>query len=193
MTSPGLTKRFDEAFLFAHELHGRQVRKGTQVPYIAHLMSVAALVIEDGGDEDQAIAALLHDAAEDQGGLETLEEIRTRFGDTVSAIVRGCSDTFANPKPPWRARKDAYLHHLETASPAVRRVSLADKLHNARTLLSDLRIDGISTFERFRGGKEGTLWYYHSLVNIFEKTSESPMVYELAQVVDELERIANGL
>ena len=187
-----LTSRFNEAFRYAAHLHTRQVRKGSGTPYIAHLMSVAALVLEDGGDEDQAIAALLHDAVEDQGGLATLAEIQQRFGERVAGIVDGCTDTYETPKPAWRWRKERYVCHLRAAPVEVRRVSLADKLHNARTLLNDLRQDGERTWQYFNGGQEGTLWYYHTLVEIFREVCTSPMVEELARVVAEVERLARA-
>ncbi|NLG72238.1 MAG: HD domain-containing protein [Chloroflexi bacterium] len=185
-----LSSRFESAFLLASRLHADQVRKGTTIPYISHLMAVAALVLEAGGDEDQAIAALLHDAVEDQGGKEVLEEIQDRFGPRVAAMVAALSDTDQTPKPPWRERKVAYLAHLQFASPEVLRISLADKLHNARTILSDLREQGNATWERFNGGREGSLWYYRSLADIFLERCPSPMAYELDQVVTELEKIS---
>ncbi len=144
---------FQKALIFADRLHADQKRKGTEVPYIAHLLSVAALVIEAGGDENERIAALLHDAVEDQGGHETLEEIRREFGEQVAAIVEGCTDAYTNPKPPWRERKETYLGHLPDASLSVRRVSLADKLHNARSILRDLQIFGPKVWDRFTGGR----------------------------------------
>lgn len=194
MKYPGLTPRFDEAFSLARELHSDQLRKGTEVPYLAHLMAVAAMVLEDGGDEDQAIAALLHDAVEDQGGYATLEEIRRRFGSHVAGIVEGLSDSFVMPKPPWRARKENYLAHLADQAPVeVLRVSLADKLHNARSLVLDLRKFGPDVWKRFRGGREGTLWYYQRLVGIFQAQCDSPMVGELARVVDDLIRLDHSL
>jgi len=185
-----LSSRFESAFLLASRLHADQVRKGTTIPYISHLMAVAALVLEAGGDEDQAIAALLHDAVEDQGGKEVLEEIQDRFGPRVAAMVAALSDTDQTPKPPWRERKVAYLAHLQFASPEVLRISLADKLHNARTILSDLREQGNATWERFNGGRDGSLWYYRSLADIFLERCPSPMAYELDQVVTELEKIS---
>lgn len=183
-----LGPRFNDALTYALELHGRQRRKGSGVPYIAHLLAVAALVIEDGGDEDQAIAGLLHDAVEDQGGRKTLETIRQRFGERVALIVEGCSDTDQTPKPPWRQRKNAYIAHLRTASPEVRRVSLADKLHNSRSILNDL-LSGECVWERFKGGKEGTLWYYRSLLEVFRQTDTSAMVQEFAWVVERIEAL----
>jgi (p)ppGpp synthase/HD superfamily hydrolase len=182
----GLTNRFVEAFIYAFSLHNGQYRKGTQIPYIAHLMAVTALVLEGGGDEDQAIAALLHDAAEDQGGLETLREIRKRFGKRVALIVEECSDTFSDPKPPWRKRKQTYLTHLRDASEDSHLVSLADKLHNAQSILWDLQESGDEIFEKFNGGKEGTLWYYDQLVNAFQNINYHFYVEILKRVVAQI-------
>ncbi len=185
-----LTARFEEALVYATQLHARQKRKGTHIPYVAHLLSVAALVLEDGGDEDEAIAALLHDAVEDQGGRATLEEIRRRFGERVAAIVEACSDADTIPKPPWRARKERYLEHLHQAPADVRRISAADKLHNARAILADLRSSGEKVWERFTGGKDGTLWYYRKLVSAYREAGTNPIVEELDLVVSEIERLA---
>ncbi|MDI6696477.1 MAG: HD domain-containing protein [Anaerolineales bacterium] len=185
-----LTHRFEEALQYALDVHRNQLRKGSETPYISHLLAVAALVLEDGGDEDQAIAALLHDAPEDQGGLQVLEEIRQRFGERVAGIVHGCTDTYQSPKPPWRERKEAYLEHLIHASPEVRRVSLADKLHNARSILTDLLRSGDAVWERFNGGREGTFWYYRRLLEIFRNVDESPLVVELGWVMERIEKVA---
>ncbi len=185
--------RFEKALVFATRLHADQRRKGTPVPYISHLLAVASLVLEQGGDEDQTIAALLHDAVEDQGGQATLDEIRRRFGDRVAEIVEECTDAFTTPKPPWRERKEAYLAHLPQASAAVRLVSVADKLHNARTILADYRQLGEALWDRFNGGKEGTLWYYRALVETFQAAGWSfPLVEELDRVISELERLASA-
>jgi (p)ppGpp synthase/HD superfamily hydrolase len=184
-----LTTRFEEALLFATRLHAKQVRKATDTPYIAHLMSVTALVLEAGGDEDQAIAALLHDAPEDQGGEAVLDEIRRRFGERVALIVDGCTDTYQTPKPPWRARKEAYLRRLETEPAEIRLVALADKVHNARTIVIALQQDGNSTWERFTGGKTGSLWYYRSLTAIFERTDPGLLSTELSHLTAEMERL----
>jgi (p)ppGpp synthase/HD superfamily hydrolase len=184
-----LTQRFKEALDYALELHGDQQRKGSDTPYVAHLLAVASLVLEDGGDEEQAIAALLHDAPEDQGGRETLEAIRQRFGDRVADIVHGCTDTYETPKPPWRQRKEDYLEHLKIAPVEVRRVSLADKLHNARSILTDLLRSGEDVWERFNGGKDGTLWYYRSLLVVFRSRSDSPLVTELGWVLQRIESL----
>jgi GTP pyrophosphokinase len=185
-----LTTRFNDALQFAAGLHAQQVRKGSEVPYLAHLMSVASLALENGAGEDEAIAALLHDAIEDQGGAPTREEIRRRFGDTVTAIVDGCTDTEVLPKPPWRARKEAYIAHLAGASPSVRLVSSCDKLHNARSLLADFRQLGDALWSRFTGKKDGTLWYYRALIDAYRRAGGTPLVDELDRVVSELERLA---
>jgi (p)ppGpp synthase/HD superfamily hydrolase len=162
-----LTDRFDEAFRLAHRLHRTQLRKGTPIPYISHLMTVAALVVEHGGDEDQAIAALLHDAAEDQGGAQTLAGISATFGEGVAAIVSDCTDAWSEPKPPWRARKEAYLTQLPGKPERSLLVSLADKTHNAEAILLDYRALGPSLWQRFNGGADGTRWYYGALAGVF--------------------------
>jgi (p)ppGpp synthase/HD superfamily hydrolase len=162
-----LTGRYDEAFRYAHELHGTQMRKGTSIPYISHLMIVSALVIENGGSEDQAIGALLHDAAEDQGGTATLEDVRVRFGNAVAEIVSDCTDAWDEPKPDWRPRKEIYLAGLPAKPPRSLLVSLADKTHNAEAILFDYRILGDGLWSRFNGGATGTRWYYQELAKIF--------------------------
>ncbi len=190
-----LTDRFHSARTSASRLHAKQRRKGKNVPYVAHLLGVAALVLEAGGDEDQAIAALLHDAVEDQGGLPQLDEIRREFGGRVAVIVTDCSDSFTQPKPDWYERKKKYLEHLPTTSPDVLLVSAADKLHNARTILADWREEGDRVFERFKGKKQGTLWYYRALTDTFLSIPYgSPglrrMVEELGRVVGKIEQKA---
>ncbi len=185
-----LTARFEQALVYASRLHARQLRKGSATPYVSHLLAVAALVLEHGGDEDQAIAALLHDAVEDQGGPPTLAAIRRRFGSVVAGIVAACSDTDVTPKPPWRPRKQAYLQHLRTAPAAVRLVSAADKLHNARTTVADLRAQGPRVWKRFHAGPEEQLWYYRSLVAIFRRRGPGALAEELARVVSEMEALA---
>jgi (p)ppGpp synthase/HD superfamily hydrolase len=184
-----LSERFTEALTFATQLHAEQIRKGSGVPYIAHLLGVASIALEYGANEDEAIAALLHDAIEDQGGDATRAEIRRRFGDTVTAIVDGCTDADTDPKPPWRQRKEDYIAHIPTASVAVRLVSAADKLHNSRSILKDYRVLGDALWERFKGGKEGTLWYYRSLVTAFSGVEVTPLIEELNRVVSELEQL----
>lgn len=190
MPKPKLTNRFEEALVYATKLHARQTRKRAGTPYIAHLLSVTALVLESGGGEDEAIAALLHDAVEDQGGQKTLEEIRRRFGENVAEIVLSCTDAYSFPKPPWQERKESYIDHLKEASHESRRVSLADKLHNARSILRDLRLEGDKTWEKFNGGKDGTLWYYRTLLDVFTEYEDNFMVDELERVVSEIEYLA---
>jgi (p)ppGpp synthase/HD superfamily hydrolase len=183
-----LGARFEAALVEAARLHADQVRKQTNVPYVSHLLAVCGLVLEDGGDEDEAIAALLHDAVEDQGGAPTLQRIREAFGDRVADIVDGCSDTDQTPKPPWRARKEAYLAHLAdpATTPSVLRVSAADKLHNARSVLSDRRDAGDAVWDRFNAGKDDQLWYYRSLVEIFRRRMPGGLTEQLADAVEEL-------
>jgi (p)ppGpp synthase/HD superfamily hydrolase len=185
-----LSARFEDALTLATRLHDGQTRKDTVTPYIAHLMAVAGLVLEQGGSEDQAIAALLHDAIEDQGHKVTLDEIRQRFGAAVAQIVDGCTDARVLPKPPWRERKQAFIAYLRDAPAAVRLVAAADKLHNARTILNDYRRVGEAVWERFNGGKAGTLWYYRALVETLQMAGPTPLVQELDRVVSELERLA---
>lgn len=186
-----MSERFTEALTYATHLHANQTRKGSGVPYIAHLLGVASIVLENGGNEDEAIAALLHDAIEDQGGAATREEIRRRFGNTVTEIVNGCTDAETIPKPPWRQRKEEYIAHIPTASPSVLLVSCADKLYNARSILNDYRVLGESVWERFKGGKEGSLWYYRAVVDAFCKTGSTPLIAELERVVSELEKLVS--
>ena len=184
-----LSTRFEDALTFATRLHADQARKGTTIPYISHLLAVTSIVLEQGGNEDEAIAALLHDAIEDQGGASTREEIRRRFGETVVEIVNGCTDAEVVPKPPWRRRKEAYIAHLRDAPASVRLVSAADKLHNARAILADYRSVGESLWKRFHGGKTGTLWYYRTLVDVLRKTGPAPLFEELERVVSEIETL----
>ncbi len=185
-----LSVRFTRAVAYAARLHARQKRKGTERPYIAHLLGVASIVLEHGGDEDAAIAARLHDAVEDQGGRPRLSEIRRKFGTHVARIVDGCTDAYTDPKPPWLERKKKYLARLPQASAEVRLVSAADKLHNAREILADYRQVGEALWNRFHGRKERTLWYYRALAEVFRAEGSSPLVEELDRVVSELERLA---
>jgi len=192
---PKLTDKFQSAFRFAARAHAAQNRKGTKIPYLAHLMSVAAMVIEAGGDEDTAVAALLHDAVEDQGGLGMLAQIRRRFGDRVANIVRGCTDAETFPKPPWRERKERYLRHLARAPREVRLVSAADKLHNARAILGDYRRLGEALWKRFHAGREEQLWYYSELVAAYRQGARDarvdPLVDEIERTVAELRRLVS--
>ena len=154
-------------------------------------MSVASIVIAYGGDEAMAIAALLHDAVEDQGGRKRLREIREKFGKRVARIVDGCTDSYEDPKPPWVARKRNYIARVAGEAADTRLVSAADKLSNARDILQDVRADGDQAFARFQGKKEGTLWYYRTLVREFRKAGGNPLVAELDRVVTELRKRAN--
>jgi len=191
MKSPRkLGPRFRSALLFANAKHAGQLRKGTGDPYIAHLMGVTSLVFEAGGDEDMAIAALLHDVVEDCGGMPMLREVRRRFGKRVAQIVAGCTDSYTDPKPPWRERKEQYITHLRAADADTRLVSAADKLHNARTILTDYRELGESIWERFQGRRDGTLWYYRALLQEFQRRGTNRVVRELQRVVTDLEKVS---
>lgn len=178
-----LSARFDKALLFASELHRDQVRKGTGIPYMSHLLSVSALVLKNGGDEDQAIAGLLHDAAEDQGGQPTLDAIEARFGERVARIVFDCSDSLVEPKPPWRPRKEAYVASIAGKQEDSLLVSLADKTDNARAILGGYREIGDDVWARFTGKKDGTIWYYRSLSDLFLERVPGPLADELARTV----------
>lgn len=189
-----LTKRFEDALIFALAAHDGQLRKGTKIPYASHLLAVASIVLDYGGNEDEAIAALLHDGVEDRGVRP--EEIRARFGDEVANIVVACSDSLEkdpNNKADWRLRKETYLKHLKTAPPPVLLVSAADKLHNVRSIVKDLLEIGPKVWARFKGGKDGSLWYYETLVKTFKARGEHRMlVDELARTVAELQRSASS-
>jgi len=183
---PFLTERFDNALKFAHKVHRSQPRKETTIPYVSHLLSVAGLVLESGGDEDLAIAGLLHDAVEDAeeiSGEEMSVLIRSEFGDRVADIVDGCSDAKSSPggsKPPWRLRKEAYIKHLSSASDDVLRVSIADKVHNARSIATDQDRFGEVVWDRFTSTSEESRWYYTSLRDIYkERISDSYLIKEL--------------
>jgi (p)ppGpp synthase/HD superfamily hydrolase len=186
-----VSPRFHDALAYASTLHAKQARKGTQIPYVAHLLAVASIVMESGGTEDEAIAALLHDAAEDQGGEKTVEEIRSRFGDTVAHIVAECSDTFADPKPEWSKRKRDYIERLLTADQSTLLVSAADKLHNARATLRDLREHGTSVWERFSATPGQTRANYRALVGAYEEATQdkrrTAIVRELRELVDQMQ------
>jgi (p)ppGpp synthase/HD superfamily hydrolase len=192
VASPRLTPKFIEALGYAARKHATQTRKASEVPYLGHLLSVAGLVIEADGTETQAIAALLHDAAEDQGGERTLAEIDEKFGAGVASIVAECSDTFETPKPPWRARKERYIDHLRVASEDAVLVSLADKLDNARAILRDFRALGNVVWQRFSvQDPQLHLWYYRSLLEVFGQRTKSWMVGELRDVIDAIEQAVN--
>ena len=191
-SSVGFGPKFDEALLLAHELHRHDVRKGTGKPYISHLLGVCSLVVDYGGDEKMAIAALLHDAVEDHGGYPMLEKIRQQFGERVAHIVDGCTDSYvldATKKEPWRQRKEMYLARIPLEDEDVRMVSAADKLYNCRTILRDLRRDGLIALDRFNGGRKDTVWYYDQLVRAFRAAGSTDLVEELAISVDEMKRV----
>jgi len=185
-----LGQRFSDALCLANALHAGQQRKVSGVPYISHVLAVASLVIENDGTEDEAIAALLHDAVEDCGGLQTLDAIRVRFGEAVAGIVLGCSDTVETPKPPWRERKEHHLLQLASAEGSVKLVSIADKLHNVRSSLRDLAARGSLFWESFSGGREGVVWYLSELLRIYEQsTVPAPLVAELADSLQRLQAL----
>jgi (p)ppGpp synthase/HD superfamily hydrolase len=184
---PHLGSRLQKAFRYAAEKHAGQTRKRTAVPYLSHLMAVTSLVLEGGGDEDMAMAALLHDVVEDCGGMPRLREIRKLFGARVAKIVEGCTDSFSDPKLAWIVRKEEYLKRLKHEDAETRLVSASDKLHNVRTVIADYRQDGESIWKRFSGGREGTLWYYRALSDEFHR-KPNRITRELAIAVQELEK-----
>jgi len=190
-------ERLSVAFAYAAELHKNDIRKGTSIPYVSHLLNVCGLVLIDGGSEDEAIAAILHDSLEDHSDVTSYEEINRRFGPRVAAIVAGCSDTpkdyKGGPKPPWRERKERYIEHLRHTDAGLRRVSQADKLDNARAILADYRRIGDELWGRFSAGGTEQLWYYRSLVETFRAVgSVGPLFDELERTVSEIERL-NGI
>jgi len=197
-----LSPRFDHALGYASQLHRSQKRKGTEIAYVSHLLSTSAIALEHGATEDEAIAALLHDAIEDQGREgATRFEIGVHFGAAVLKIVEACSDAEGGPgqkKAPWKQRKEKYIRHLRTADASTRLVSASDKLHNARTILADLRIHGNTVWTRFKGKKAGSLWYYRTLITTFRKAGASDtaamkrLIDELDRTVTELETLANA-
>jgi (p)ppGpp synthase/HD superfamily hydrolase len=187
-----LSTKFDQALQLAHDLHRRQPRKKSDVPYIAHLLAVTAIVLESGGDEETAIAALLHDAVEDQGGQPTLDRIRREFGEKVARIVYECSDADGEPKPPWRFRKEQYLAALPHKSTEALLVSFGDKIHNCRSIVRDLRRDGESVWNRFEGRREGTLWYYRELLEKFPREPYASLYDEFAATVRVLNEVAGS-
>jgi (p)ppGpp synthase/HD superfamily hydrolase len=181
-----LSSRLDRAFAYAHEVHGDQTRKGTNAPYLAHLMGVSSIVIDDSGTEDEAIGGLLHDAAEDHGGRKRLEDIRMRFGDAVARIVEDCTDTWETPPAPWIERKRAYVEHARSLPPPSLRVSAADKVHNTYAILRDLRNIGEAVWSRYQAAPDDVIAYYESLVRAYREAGGG-------RLVDELERIVRGI
>ena len=184
---PALGPRLQRAFHYAAEKHAGQTRKQSAVPYLSHLMAVASLVLEAGGDEDMAIAALLHDVVEDCGGMPRLREVRKKFGLRVAKIVEGCTDSFGEPKAEWVDRKQGYLREVKHADRETRLVSASDKLHNVRTILADYRQQGEAIWTRFSGKKEGTLWYYRALSDEYRRRNPNRSSRELEIAVAELE------
>ncbi len=183
-------QRLTDAFTFAATAHAKQVRKGTMIPYVAHLMSVSALVLEHGGDEDQAIAGLLHDVIEDCG-IAYEPSIRERFGERVARIVRACTDADTHPKPPWQERKVTYLRHLQQEGQDVLLVSAADKLHNARAIVSDQHAIGPAVFERFSATQEQVLWYYRTLSEIYRNKMPGRLAEEVVRIVGIMHKLAS--
>ncbi|MCS7016567.1 MAG: HD domain-containing protein [Gemmatales bacterium] len=183
------SERLGDALAYAARIHRGQRRKEGSIPYLAHPLAVCALVAESGGNEDQMIAALLHDGPEEAGGLACLQEIRQRFGDKVAELIDWCTDTYEKPEPPWYPRKKAYLVRLQSAPPEALLIVVADKVHNVRSLVQLLRREGLACFQRFRGGQEGTLWYYREMVRLFrQRLPECELTDELTRLVEELFR-----
>jgi (p)ppGpp synthase/HD superfamily hydrolase len=186
------SKEIGNALKFAARLHAEQTRKGSDTPYISHLLAVTAIALEHGATETEAIAALLHDAVEDQGGREILEEIRRRYGKRVAGIVAACSDTDQSEKPPWRERKEAFVERLQTAPYSVRLVVAADKLHNTRHLVASYRIHRDELWSHFKGGREGTLWYYRAVVDALTEAAQ-PEESQLNAIIEEITRTTTAL
>ncbi|MFN4909176.1 MAG: HD domain-containing protein [Bacteroidota bacterium] len=195
-----LSDRFQKALVYASQVHNGQLRKGTQIPYLSHLLSVASIAMEYGANEDEAIGALLHDAGEDAGGDERILDIRNVFGDAVADIVQGCTDAVVIPKPPWQERKERYIAGVPHEPVSVRFVSAADKLHNVRSIIRDYRALSDGLWLRFKGGKHGSLWYYRALVGAYRQGTNfedpvrsvmhSELIEELDRAMTELEMMA---
>ena len=185
---PQLTDRFDDAVMFAHDIHRSQSRKGSGAPYIGHLLGVASIVLDDGGSEDEAIGALLHDAAEDHGGRPRLDEIRARYGEAVARIVEDCTDSWDTPKRPWIERKREYVEHARTLPAPSLRVSAADKVHNAYAILRDLRNSGEEVWDRFNAPADDVIAYYEDLVRSFRQAGGGKLVEELERIVKGIQR-----
>lgn len=186
-----LSPRFEQALQYTCLLHSGQLRKSSSIPYVSHLLSVAGIALEYGADEDEAIAALLHDAIEDAGGKSRAADLRLRFGDRVADIVEGCTDADTHPKPPWRARKESYITGLSQVVPSARFVSCCDKLHNVRSIVADLRLQGELVWQKFAGGKAGTLWYYNTLCAEYRRLEvHTPLVDELERNLKTMHHLA---
>ena len=186
MSTP--SPRFEEAFRYAAQVHRTHTRKGTGAPYIGHLMGVTSIVLDDGGSEDEAIAALLHDAAEDAGGRDRVHDIRARFGETVARIVEDCTDSWTTPKEPWAERKRRYAEHARTLSASSLRVSASDKVHNTYVLLRDLRNQGDAVWGRYEASPDDVVAYYRGLVRSFREAGGGALVDELDRIVRAIER-----
>ena len=186
-----LSPQFEKALIYATRIHKAQLRKKTRIPYIGHVLGVTAIALDYGANETEAIAALLHDAVEDCGGVRRLRDIERKFGEGVATIVLGCTDTDQTPKPPWLERKKAYIKHVRHASTPIKFVSAADKLHNVRSILMDYRTEREKLWSRFNGGKKGSLWYYGALVKAFGGKRIQPLVKELDRTLKELEKRSN--
>src|SRR5438105_13307114 len=185
-----LSEKFEQALIYATRVHVNQMRKKTGIPYVAHILGVTAIALEYGANETEAIAALLHDTVEDCGGAERLRDVRERFGNDVARIVDGCTDPHEMPKPPGLERKRSYIEHLKESDASTRLVSASDKLHNTRAILAELRRNGLEVFERFSGKKDGTLWYYRTLVTAFRQHGDhADLIDELDRVVTEIEQV----
>jgi (p)ppGpp synthase/HD superfamily hydrolase len=186
-----LTPRFEEALVYAAEAHAGQVRKTTNVPFLAHVLAVSALALEYGANEDEAIAALLHDTVEDSGGLPRLADVRQRFGPAVAEIVDFCTDATEIPKPPWMPRKEAFLKRIVKAPRGAFLVAACDKLHNGRSLVAALRTQGEAVWRMFNGGKEGTLWYFRSMLDVLSRGDlPTRLIDDLRLVVQEMHRLS---
>jgi (p)ppGpp synthase/HD superfamily hydrolase len=187
-----LSRQFEKALIYATRIHGGQLRKKTRIPYITHILGVAAIAMEYGANETEAIAALLHDAVEDCGGAKRLRDIEQKFGKDVARIVEGCTDTDQTPKPPWLERKKAYVAHARHAPMPTKLVSASDKLHNVRATLMSYRKEGEKLWSRFNAGKHGALWYYRALVKAFSGKRIRPLVQELDRTLIQLELLSNN-
>jgi len=187
-----LSPQFEKALIYVTRIHGGQLRKKTRIPYIAHILGVAAIAMEYGANETEAIAALLHDAVEDCGGAKRLRDIERKFGKDVARIVEGCTDTDQTPKPQWLERKRTYIAHVRHAPMATKLVSASDKLHNIRAMLMDYRKEGERLWARFNGGKQGALWYYRALVSALSGKRVQPLVQEIDRTLAKLESLSNN-
>jgi GTP pyrophosphokinase len=189
-TPTALTTRYDAALLLASELHRAQRRKGSGAPYLSHLLCVSALVLEYGGDEDEAIAALLHDAVEDQGGAPTLERIAAEFGPRVAAIVAGCTEEqYQERGLRWRERKDNFIASLADADPSVRLIVAADKLHNASSYLRDYALQGPAVWTRFKDGHAGVSWFLRAVADALAAAGGMPILRELDEAISRIEAL----